>query len=43
MYTHIHMTSEQAEAKLHKVLLDDGVTSGGAAVADILVVAHQVN
>jgi hypothetical protein len=43
VYTHIHMASEQAQAKLHKVLLGDGATSGGAAVADILVVAHQVN
>ena len=37
------MTSVQAQTELHKVLNGGGVTSGGAAVAEILVVVPQVN
>ena len=38
-----NMSSVQAQTELHKVLTGDGVTSGGAAVARVLVVVPQVN
>jgi hypothetical protein len=38
-----NMSSVQAQTELHKVLIGDGVTGGGAPVARILVVVHQVN
>ena len=38
-----NMNSVQAQTELHKVFVGDGVTSGSAAVARVLVVVPQVN